>query len=120
MKQANPDQKFYEKQKKALLKEKERVEEKIKKLKKYPHYGENEEDNLQELEDFENNLSIESQLEFLNKKINKALRAIENGSYGKCSACKENIEHGRLKIMPYADLCVTCQSEQNKGRKKHK
>jgi len=112
------DKKFFEKQKKALEKEKEKIEEKMKKLKKYPSYGEDEEDSLQEMEDFENNLSIENQLEYLSKKINRALKAIENGTYGKCSACKENIEHGRLKIMPYADLCVTCQGEQNKGRKR--
>lgn len=107
---------FIQKQKEKLLKEKEKIDEKIKNLKKYPDYGQDEEDKLQEMGDFENNLSIEGQLEYLSKKINKALSAIENGTYGQCSACKENIEKSRLEIMPYADLCVKCQA-QNKNKK---
>lgn len=108
------DKKFLEKQKEALLKEQARLEEKAKKLKKYPHYGDDEEDNLQEMADFESNLSIEEQLEFLLKKIKRALEAIESGEYGTCRKCKENIEKGRLEIMPYADLCVTCKSTKKK------
>lgn len=107
--------KFLNDQKKILLAEKEKIEEKVKKLKEYPKYGTGEEDNLQELEDFENNLSIEGQMAFLLKKINKSIKAIENGTYGKCSVCKENIERGRLKIMPYAEVCVTCKKN---GKKK--
>ena len=106
--------KFLKDQKKVLLAEKEKIEDKVKKLKKYPKYGSGEEDNLQELEDYENNLSIEGQMEFLLKKINQSLRAIEKGTYGKCSICKDNIERGRLKIMPYAEVCVTCKKNGQK------
>lgn len=106
--------KFFKDQKKILLAEKEKIEEKVGKLKKYPKYGTGEEDNLQELEDYENNLSIEGQMAFLLKKINKALKAIDNGSYGRCGVCKENIERGRLKIMPYAEVCVTCKKNGQK------
>ncbi len=109
-----PANKFLEQQKEALQKEQKKIQEKIKKLKKYPNYGQDEEDRLQEIEDFENNLSIEGQLEYLLKKIDKALKAIDNGTYGKCTACKKNIEEGRLEIMPYASLCVTCQSKRRK------
>jgi DnaK suppressor protein len=107
---------FLEKQKEIMLKEKERIEEKIKKLKQYPDYGTDEEDNLQEMTDYESNLSLEDQLEFLLKKINRALKAIEDGTYGQCSKCSANIERGRLEIMPYAELCVSC-SENSKKRK---
>lgn len=99
---------FQEKIREQMQKEKERIEEKIKTLKKYPDYGSDEEDNLQELTDFESNLSLEDQLEFLLKKINKALQAIEDGTYGQCSKCQTAIEKGRLEIMPYAELCVSC------------
>lgn len=108
---------FLEKQKKLMLKERERIEEKIKKLKKYPEYGTDEEDNLQELTDYESNLSLDDQLEFLLKKINKALKAIEDGTYGQCSKCKTSIEHGRLEIMPYAELCVSCNGTAKRKRK---
>lgn len=104
---------FIEKQKEILLKEKARIEEKIKVLKKFPEYGNDEEDRLQEMGDFENNLSIDQQLEAVLKKIEKALKAIENGTYGKCASCKKNIEEGRLEIMPYAELCVTCKSKKS-------
>ena len=105
------DQKFLETQKENLLKEKEKIEDKIKKLKKYPDYGTDDEDKLQEMEDYENNLSIEGQLEFILEKIKKALKTIEDSTYGQCLECKKNIEEGRLKIMPYAELCVTCKND---------
>jgi len=38
-------------------------------LKKFPEYGGDEEDVLQEISDYESNLSIEEQLAFLLKKI---------------------------------------------------
>jgi len=108
------ERKFFSDQKKILLAEKEKIEQKIAKLKKFPKYGTDEEDNLQEMEDYGNNLSIEGQLEFLSKKITKALKAIEKGTYGKCNVCRENIERGRLKIMPYAEVCVTCKKNGQK------
>lgn len=104
---------FLKKQKELMLKEKEKIEEKIAKLKKYPDYGTDEEDNLQELTDFESNLSLEDQLEFLLKKINKALKAIDDGTYGQCHECKTAIERGRLEIMPYAELCVSCNDKKH-------
>lgn len=102
-----------QKQKEALLEEKTRLTEKIKELKRFPDYGENEDDNAKELADFESNLSIEDQLELLIKKIDKALKAIDNGTYGKCGKCNQLIETGRLEIMPYAEVCVTCKKEED-------
>jgi DnaK suppressor protein len=109
---------FLNKQKDLMLKEKERIEGKIKTLKKYPDYGTDEEDNLQELTDYESNLSLDDQLEYLLKKIDKALKAIEDGTYGQCSKCKTNIEKGRLEIMPYAELCVSCNGATRSRRKR--
>lgn len=79
-------------------------------LKKYPDYGDLDDDNIQELTDFENNMSIDDQLEFLLKKVKSALNAIENKTYGQCKKCRSSIDQGRLRIMPYADLCVNCQT----------
>jgi RNA polymerase-binding transcription factor DksA len=106
------DKKFIETQKEYLVSEKKRIENRIAKLKKYPQYDNIGEDNMQEIVDYENNLSIDEQLEFLLSKINKALVAIEKGTYGQCSKCKTNIEEGRLEIMPYSDLCVTCEAKK--------
>ncbi|MCX6808811.1 MAG: TraR/DksA C4-type zinc finger protein [Candidatus Berkelbacteria bacterium] len=104
-------QKFLEQQQSALQDEKKRITAEIKKLKKYPDYGETSDDNAQELTEFENNQPLEDQLEQILKKVNLSLLAIENGTYGVCSKCQGMIETGRLEIIPYADLCVTCQQK---------
>lgn len=100
---------FIQKQKQILVEEKKRLAAKVEKLKEYPDYGRNEDDNAQEMADYQSNLSLEEQVEFLIKKIDIALKAIDDGSYGKCKKCKEMIEEGRLEIMPYAEVCVTCK-----------
>jgi len=101
---------FIEKQKSILLAERLRVASEITELKKYPKYGDGiGEDSMQEIVDYENNISIEEELVIVLAKIDKALKAIENGTYGKCDRCKNNIESSRLEIMPYADVCVTCE-----------
>lgn len=43
--------------------------------------------------------------------INEALEKIEEGTYGICEECGEKIGQGRLKVMPLAKLCVSCQSK---------
>lgn len=99
-------------QKELLLKEKTRLEKEIKNLKKYPDYGNLGDDNTQEFVDYENNMLIKGQLGLLLKKINKALKAIEENTYGQCRKCSQAIEAGRLKLMPYVELCVTCQTKK--------
>lgn len=42
--------------------------------------------------------------------IEAALQRIAGGTYGICLACGEPIAPGRLEILPYASLCVGCQS----------
>lgn len=48
--------------------------------------------------------------------INNALRRIDEGTYGVCDACSCPIEKPRLQALPFARMCVKCQSEQEKGR----
>lgn len=38
-----------------------------------------------------------------------ALKRISDGTFGRCTACNEWIPRGRLEVVPYAPLCVTCQ-----------
>jgi len=40
--------------------------------------------------------------------INSALRRIEQGVYGVCTHCGENIDPARLKVLPYTDHCRDC------------
>ncbi|WLP95268.1 TraR/DksA C4-type zinc finger protein [Psychrobacter sp. M13] len=38
--------------------------------------------------------------------IENALSRIENGTYGECEVCGEEIQEQRLKAVPYATLCM--------------
>lgn len=48
--------------------------------------------------------------------IDAALKRIEDGTYGKCFSCGEQIPHARLEIVPHARFCISCKEaeEQNK------
>jgi len=46
--------------------------------------------------------------------INEALEKIKEGSYGICEECGEKIGPGRIKVMPLAKYCVSCQSKLEK------
>jgi DnaK suppressor protein len=43
------------------------------------------------------------------KEIQMALKAIENGEYGICQMCDEDISIGRLKAKPFAKYCTSCR-----------
>jgi len=47
-------------------------------------------------------------------KIDSALLKIEEGSFGECTICGEDIGVARLKARPVAELCIECKSEQEK------
>ncbi len=40
-----------------------------------------------------------------------ALRRIEEGNYGKCQGCEEEILRKRLEVFPAARFCVDCQAK---------
>lgn len=46
------------------------------------------------------------------EKMDEALRKLEDGTYGVCSECGEDIEEERLKVMPFATACVKCKSDK--------
>ena len=43
--------------------------------------------------------------------VRRALRRLEAAEYGVCESCDEPIGERRLKALPWASRCVTCQSE---------
>lgn len=48
------------------------------------------------------------------RNIDEALLKIEEGEYGICEECEEEIPVGRLKIVPFARYCVRCKSDIEK------
>ena len=47
-------------------------------------------------------------------KIEAALEKIEDGVYGECESCGEDIGLKRLEARPVAELCIDCKAEQEK------
>jgi DnaK suppressor protein len=45
------------------------------------------------------------------KAIEEALRKIDEGDYGICEDCDEDIPVGRLNAMPFAVRCIDCQEK---------
>ena len=45
------------------------------------------------------------------ERIERAITRIEAGSYGKCEGCEKSIPMTRLKALPWATRCITCQSQ---------
>lgn len=48
------------------------------------------------------------------RNIEEALTRLEEGEYGICEDCEEEIPLGRLKAMPFARLCVKCKADLEK------
>jgi DnaK suppressor protein len=46
------------------------------------------------------------------RQIDEALRRLDHGSYGHCADCGAEIAEARLKALPFARLCRTCQERQ--------
>jgi DnaK suppressor protein len=50
-------------------------------------------------------------------KIEKALRKIEDGSFGTCEECGEEISVKRLEARPETTLCIRCKEDQERVEK---
>ena len=50
-------------------------------------------------------------------KIEKALRKIEDGSFGTCEECGEEISIKRLEARPETTLCIRCKEDQQRMEK---
>jgi len=112
------------KYKEILLKNKEEIIEKLSQIAikdsdgdytaLHEEYGSADEDNATELADqLDKNSLINSFVKDL-KQYEKALKKIENGTYGKCDYCSEEIDKKRLEYFPSALYCSSCQRKIEK------
>ncbi|HAO52349.1 TPA: hypothetical protein DCQ85_02680 [Candidatus Magasanikbacteria bacterium] len=104
-----------------LIEQKTRLEEDLEKFaKKDPHvtdeyetsyseYGDDVDENTQEVTEYLANKPVEMQLEKELKDVVKALASIKAGSYGICKYCKQPIEEKRLRARPTSGACVSCK-----------
>lgn len=53
------------------------------------------------------------------KKIDAALQKMEDGTYGECESCGEQIAVARLLARPVAQLCIDCKTAQENEERKY-
>jgi RNA polymerase-binding protein DksA len=121
-KAAGGDNKFFEAQRKALLEERETYTRQAQTLRAEAEAlaedmepgdvqfdeesGEGDTINVER----ERDLQLSAQALQSVEEIDRALAKIDDGSYGICEQCGEQIPKERLKALPYAALCVRCKS----------
>ena len=109
-----------------LLKEKEEIEER---LEQNDHYGlerghfhesmgelssydNHPADEGSELYEREKDIALNEHTDLQLRNINKALEAMENGSYGKCEVCGKEIAYERLEALPNTTYCKEHSPDQ--------
>lgn len=66
------------------------------------------EEKADEVEEYDNLLSLEHSLELKLKNVNTALEKIVAGTYGTCEKCGKEISVERLQVAPEGRLCMSC------------
>ncbi len=49
------------------------------------------------------------------REVESALKRVAGGTYGVCEGCGEEISSNRLKAIPWARYCLTCQELRSKN-----
>jgi len=66
--------------------------------------------------DREIDLTLEENAKTVIAQIDRALQKLEAGSYGACDKCGKPISEERLKVAPFAALCIECKRLEERGR----
>ncbi len=53
------------------------------------------------------------------KKIEKTLLKFDEGTYGICEKCEEDIGVKRLKVRPVTSLCIDCKEDEERMEKRY-
>lgn len=63
------------------------------------------------------NLRLRDRERVLLKKIERTLQKIDEGEFGVCERCGDEINLKRLEARPVTDLCIRCKEEQERVEK---
>ena len=63
----------------------------------------------------EKGLALESSVQAMLAQVEEALSRIDDGSYGICQRCGAPIDAARLRVLPYATLCIRCKELEEKS-----
>jgi RNA polymerase-binding protein DksA len=72
-------------------------------------------DTATETVDREIDYTLEENSERVLAEIDAALKRIEDGTFGTCTACGKQIEPERLEHLPYATLCIDDKRREERG-----
>ena len=64
----------------------------------------------------ERDLSIRNNIRDLVDQVDRAMRRIDEGSYGTCERCGQPIDASRLRELPHASLCLDCKRREERAR----
>ena len=115
------DKKTLDELKAALIAEKEDLEKNLSRIARpidkeegdyetsFEELGTDKDDNATEVDQYTQNLSIETTLEKKLQEVLEALERVENGTYGKCANCEGEIPVERLRANPSAKTCINCK-----------
>lgn len=107
--------------KELLLKEKETLEKSLLRIARpvdkkggdyetsFDEIGTDRDDNATEVDQYTENLSVETTLEKKLQAVLDALERIEKGTYGICENCHKKIDPERLRANPSARTCLNCK-----------
>ena len=115
--------------KQMLVEDKETIEGQLNLDSKYSNNDESMRETVDELSAYDNHpadlgtelferekeFALEEHQDGELEKVNAALKAIENGTYGKCEECGEDIPYERLEVIPSTLYCVNHSQEQSGG-----
>lgn len=65
------------------------------------------------------NLALIANLQERRREIARSLERLDEGTYGSCERCQQPIAPERLEVLPFATLCIACQSlEDNQHQRR--
>jgi DnaK suppressor protein len=75
-------------------------------------YGNHMADDASEAFEQAKELALHQNAEQLLSQVKAALARFDQGTYGICEQCGQDIDPARLEALPYVTLCLRCQQRQ--------
>lgn len=78
-------------------------------------FGKREEEATESME-LEKRLALENRLNGLLAEVERALKKLDNGTYGYCDVCNTLIDPARMQALPQAILCLSCRQKMKNAK----
>lgn len=79
-------------------------------------YGTHMADDAPDTYEKEQRLTLELNLRNHLDSVDRALRRMEQGTYGLCQSCRQPIEEERLEALPSVNFCFSCTERHSKHK----